>query len=279
MTSRAAITESERAPSNATRRNAVLSQELAPVGPSRVRIAVPVDLEALRQQADTAFGNGQIFESRADRFSEPVKVKVRATRVYPALRQIGLELDVDVTAAKGGTFSGKLNLAGRPVLDAATGTVTLVDITFPPVSGRDVIGQAPGIPRLGTEPFAAKFAAAAKLDVSRALAEVLPRAIHMLNQRLSDDLALEAKLTQAVPVSLELTRDGAWLLVDLTGDLAFVHDGANDRASLPGNPAATAPDATAATATTPPQTATPEKRPAAKKRPLQSKKTGSAKNT
>ena len=228
-----AIVEADKGQSNNAKRVANLSQDVAPVGPSRVRVAVPVDLEAMRQQAEAAFGNGQVFESRADRFSEPVKVKVRSTRVYPALRQIGLELEVEVTTSKGATFSGKLNLAGRPVLDAAAGTVTLADVSFPPVSAKDAGGQMPGVPRLGTEPFATKFASVAKLDVARALAEVLPRAKQMLNQQVGSDLALQSRLTDAVPVALELARDGAWLMVDLTGDVAFVYNGAMDTTNIP----------------------------------------------
>ena len=228
-----AIVEADKGQSNNAKRVANLSQDVAPAGPSRVRVAVPVDLEAMRQQAEAAFGNGQVFESRADRFSEPVKVKVRSTRVYPALRQIGLELDVEVSTSKGATFSGKLNLAGRPVLDAAAGTVTLADVTFPPVSGKDTVGQLPGVPRLGTEPFATKFASVAKLDVARALAEVLPRAKQMLNQQVGADLLLQSQLTEAVPVALELARDGAWLMVDLTGDVAFVYNGAMDATNIP----------------------------------------------
>lgn len=230
IASRMAIAEAERTQlGGGTKRSLVASQDSPPPGPARVRMAMPVDLEAMRQVAETVFPRSEVFESRADRFSEPVKVKVRGTRVYPALRQIGLELDVEVTTHKGVKHSGKLHLAGRPVLDAAAGTVTLADITFPPVSGKDAGGQvsglAPGIPRLGTEPFASRFAAAAKLDISRPMAEALPRAMHVLNQRIGEDMALEARLKQVVPVSLELARDGAWLMVDLVGDVAFVHDG------------------------------------------------------
>lgn len=259
ITSHIAITEAEPSQATATRRAPVLSQDNAPAGPSRVRFAIPIDLEAMHQVAQSLFANGQAFESRPDRFSAPLKVKVRNTRVYPAMRLIGLELDVDVTTLKGDTYSGKLNLAGRPVLDAAAGTVTLADITFPPVSGKDTVSQAVGIPRLGTEPFASAFAAAAKLDVSRALIDALPRATQMLNQHIGDDLLLQATLSQAIPVSLELAKDGAWLLVDLIGEVAFIQDGTmNPATAQPSNPTKTAEavvkDAPAAAAEKPAKT-------------------------
>ena len=224
VATRLSITEAGQA--NGAKRAAAVSQDPAPTGPSRVRLAVPIDLEAMRQAADAAFVNGTVFESRADRFSEPVKVKVKSTRIYPAQRQIGIELDVEATTLKGATFSGKLHLAGRPVLDTAAGTVTLADISFPPVSGKDAANQSPGMPRLGSEPFASAFAAVAKLDLSRALADVVPRARQMLNQDLGGDLVLQTEIAQATPVSLELARDGAWLMVDLVGKVTLVYDGA-----------------------------------------------------
>ena len=105
-----------------------------------------------------------------------------------------------------------------------------------------------------------------------------PRAGHMLNQRLGEDLALEAHLTQAVPVSLELARDGAWLMVDLTGDVAFVYDGAADKSALPNGAAATAAagaaaatGAAAAVTASSRSTSAAIKRPANTKRPVPSK--------
>ena len=235
IASRMTIQEAERGQSNSSKRQPILAQDTTASPQSSVRLAVPIDLEAMRQIAEATFAKGEVLESQADRFSEPVKVKVLDTRVYPAMRQIGLELDVEVTTRKGVKYTGKLNLAGRPVLDAATGTVTLADVTFPPVASKDASTKDAATntkaPRLGSEPFAGKFAAAAKLDVSRALSEALPRATHMLNQRVGEDLVLTTKLERAVPVSLEMARDGAWLLVDLTGEVVLQYDGAADQAA------------------------------------------------
>ncbi len=254
ITSRLAMTESEKAPLSTNRQGATMSQAGAPEGPSRVRVAMSVDLETMRQQAQAAFVDGQSFESRADRFSEPVMVKVRDIRVYPATNQIGLQLTVDVTTSKGTSYAGTLHVAGRPVLDAASGTVTLADVTFPPTSGRSLDGQASGLPRLGIEPFASKFAAAAKLDVSRPLADVLRRGRQLLNQRLTDDVRLQSTLTETVPVSFELARDGASLVVELIGDVAVVYEGAPDRIAATGGivqtvASASAPVAAVAAAT------------------------------
>lgn len=138
-----------------------------------------------------------------------------------------------MTPPQGSTYSGVLNLAGRPVLDTTAGLVTLADVTFPAVSSKDANGQRPDVPRLGTEPFAERFATVAKLDIASALAEALPRAKQMLNQQVGQDLQMRAELTQAVPVSLELSRDGAWLMVDLTGDVSVAYTGATEPVDIP----------------------------------------------
>lgn len=265
IATRLTVAEAERGtPSTSRRSQPVPSQSPQPPGPARVRMAVGVDLEAIGQAAEATFASGETIESRADRFTEPVKVKVRRTRVYPAQRQIGLELDLDVTTHKGATYSGKAHLVGRPVLDPATGTVTVTDVSFPAVSGGDAKRAKPeGVPRLGTEPFASKFAAAAKLDVARTLKDALPRASHMLNQRLGKDLVLTARLSEAVPASLELARDGAYLLLDLTGELTLVYDGAlepgapdiahAEPAKDAGGAATATPSSSVAKASAPPQ--------------------------
>jgi hypothetical protein len=229
IAARMMIAEGDRGQTPAGKRQPVPAMDARPPSYSHVKLAVPVDLAAMRQATKAAFSPDKTLESRSDRFSDPVKVKVRDTRVYPAMRQIGLELDVEVSGQKGAVHTGKLNLVGRPVLDAASGTVSLADITFPAVSKKDVAttnAATNEVPRLGTEPFAGIFAASAKLDVSRALAEAMPRTAHMLSQRISDDMVLTARFTHAVPTALEMAGDGVWLQVDLAGDISFVFDGA-----------------------------------------------------
>ncbi len=244
IVSRLTITEAEKAPISTNRQTATLSQVNTPDGPSRVRVVIPVDLETMRQQADRAFGGGQVFENRADRFSEPVSVKVKETRVYPALNAIGLQLTVDVTTSKGQFYNGKLHLIGRPVIDVAKGTVTLADVSFPVNSAKPPDGQQAGIPRLGIEPFASTFIAAAKLDVAQPLADTLKRGQQMLNQRLSDDLSLHTTFSETVPVSFESVKDGGALVVDLVGDVAFVYEGTPGPAVKPEMPAVAALAAT-----------------------------------
>jgi hypothetical protein len=233
IASRMTVSEFKRDQPQISKRPPVQSVEPPPTL-SSVRMAVPIDLDVARQATEAAFAKTKVMESRADRFSEPVKVKVSGVRLYPAMRQVGLELDVTATTASGAVHSGKLNLAGRPVLDADTSTVTLADVTFPLVSSKefskDTLGKfgatkVTNLPRLGIEPFASIFATAAKLDVSRALSEAVPRANQLLSLRFGDDVTLMAHLNKAEPVGVEIAGDRAWLIVDLSGDIAYTFTG------------------------------------------------------
>lgn len=234
IAARVAVVEGKRTMAGATKRQPIRSLDSPPVR-ATVRLALPIDLEAIRQAVETTFVTEQVLESRVDRFTDPVKVKVRGTRVYPALRQIGLELDVEATSNKGKTYAGKLNLVGRPVIDVAGGTVTLTDVTFPIVATRDASGRGVGpvsdMPRLGVEPFASMFAKSARLDVSRPLSEAPRRLAHLANRRIGDDLTLTGQFTEAIPVSFELAVDGAWLLIDVLGDVAFTYESTTEAAA------------------------------------------------
>ncbi len=192
-----------------------------------IRMAAPIRLDGLQQAAEAEFLRAGAMETQPDRFGPPVKVTVQRTRVYPSARQIGIELDLTATRFEGQSFKGKAHLVGRPVLDAAQSVVTLADITFPPVAQRDAGGsKAPAnAPRLATEPFASKLASVARIDVSREAADAVPRAMNLLHQRIGERLTLSARIDTAKPVSVETSRDGAWLVSDVTGALILTYDG------------------------------------------------------
>lgn len=222
IAARLSVTEAEKAGGGKQRKSLpVLSQNPLPPGQVRIRMGSQLSLDSMQQAAEATLVRAEQFESRSDRFTEPLKVKVRSARVYPALRQIGLELDLDVRNHKGHHHHGKAHLVGRPVLDVGTGTVAIADVSFPPVSAAAPGHKGPVAPRLGIEPFASRWMGAARIDVSRTLLDALPRATLMLNQKVDPDLVLTARLTQAVPVSVELVRGGAYLLIDLVGDASF----------------------------------------------------------
>lgn len=235
IAARMSVAEAEKSNSGRQRKTLpVLSQHAGAPGPARIRMGSLLSLDSMQQAAEATFVRADAFESRSDRFTEPLKVKVRGARVYPAQRQIGLELELDVTNHKGHHHHGKAHLVGRPVLDPNTGTVAVADVSFPPVSTNGPGAKAPAAPRLGIEPFASKWMAAARIDVARSLEDAVPRATLMLNQKIDNDLVLTARLSQAVPASVELVKNGAYLLIDLVGDVSFEYTApvADDAARL-----------------------------------------------
>lgn len=234
IASRLAVGEADRGAGLPVKRAPVYSQATRTEG-SRIRMAVPVPLEPLQQAATLAFKAAGPLETRADRFSTPVRVLVKGTRVYPAARQIAVELDVEATPVGGSAVAGKAHLVGRPVLDTASGVLTLADVTFPPAAPRDPgapRAAASGAPRLGPEPFASRLIAAARLDVASNATDAVPRAMHLLNQRLDERLVLAARLAKAEPSAIETSRDGAHLVLDLVGELLLHYDGPEERLAV-----------------------------------------------
>ena len=106
------------------------------------------------------------------------------------------------------------------------GLVSLADITLTPATVREATAGKPhqNVPRLTAEPIASRLAEAARLDLTRDLSEAVPRYSGLLHQRLDDNLALSARIEQATPVGVETTRDGAWLIADLTGTLTLTYE-------------------------------------------------------
>ncbi len=221
----ARIAIESRVPASPSPRRAVVHGQVATGGGSSVRVAVPLALDGVQRAVEDAFVRDGPHETRADRFGPPVKVDVRRTRLYPSNRQLAVELDLAASRFEGETFRGKAHLVGRPVLDASERTVALADITFPLVP-RDAAAPrtVPGAPRLAAEPLAARLAAVTRIDVSADLAEAAPRTSRLLNRRLDDRIAIAASLDSATPAAIEVTRDGLWLLTDVTGTLSLTYD-------------------------------------------------------
>jgi hypothetical protein len=199
-------------------------------GEARIRMAVPVRLDGLQQAAKAELAKAGVMETRPDRFGPPVKIAFHGVRAYPATRQIAFELDLTATRFEGQSFRGKAHLAGRPVLDSERAVISIADITFPPLPPREVANpQLPAsAPRLASEPFAVILARLGRIDVSREMADVVPQAMNLLQQRLGDRLTMTAKLVKHQPVGVETSRDGVWLVSDVAGELTLAYDGPHD---------------------------------------------------
>lgn len=226
-------------------RRGVVHGQVNTAGGAVIRVAAPVSLAALQPALDGAFVKVGSLETRPDRFGPPVKVDVRRVRIYPSLRQVGVELDIAASRFEGQTYLGKAHLLGRPVLDADKQVVTLADIGLAPTPQRDASTPkfASSAPRLANDPFTGKLAAVFRIDVARDAAEMLPRTNGMLQRRLDDKLSISSRLTAATPVSFDLSKDGGWLLTDLSGNLSLNYDGPGvvpEVANAPERPAETA---------------------------------------
>lgn len=205
-------------------------------GEARIRMAVPIRLDVLQQSVSAGLIKAGAIETRPDRFGPPVKVVVHGVRAYPAARQIAFELDATATRFEGQSFRGKAHLAGRPVLDAERAVVSVADITFPPLPPRDLANpQLPAnAPRLASEPFAGMLAAVGRIDINREVADIVPQAMNLLQQRLGDRLTMAAKLGRQQLVGIETARDSVWLVSDIPGELSLVYDGPHEIAAAPG---------------------------------------------
>ncbi len=246
IAARLSIETGERGGASAKR--GVVHGQVNTAGGAVIRVATPIALAALQPALDGAFVKAGSLETRPDRFGPPVKVDVRKARIYPSLRQVGVELDIAASRFEGQTYLGKAHLLGRPVLDVENRVVSLADISLAPVPQRDASSPkfAASAPRLANDPFSAKLAAVFRIDVARDVEEALPRTNGMLQRRLDDKLSIAARLTGAAPISFELAKDGGWLLTDLTGTFSLNYEGqgaASAVAVAPERPAA-APVAT-----------------------------------
>lgn len=230
IAARLSIENGDRSP--AAQRRALVQGQVNTAGGATVRIASPIRLDGIDTAIRTAFVDGGTIETKPDRFGPPVKVAVRQTRLYPAVRQLALEMDIAATKFEGQTFRGKAHLVGRPVLDAEQRIMTLADVTFPSAVQREA-GNAKmpaNAPRLASEPFAAKLAAIVRVDLARDIAEAAPRTSNSLNQRIDDRMSLSARLDKASAIGIETSKDGAWLVSEVSGNLSFVFEGAEEPA-------------------------------------------------
>lgn len=191
-----------------------------------IRAAGSVSLTALQPAIDAAFVKSSPFETRPDRFGPPVSVEVKRSRIYPAPRAIAVELDIAASRFEGQRFHGKAHILGRPVLDADSRVVSLTDVSLAPVPLRDA-GNAKtvaGAPRLASDPFIGKLAAAVRIDVASDLDNLLAQSRALLQRRIDDRLSVKATIHRAIPVSFEISAEGGWTVADLQGTLLLIHD-------------------------------------------------------
>jgi hypothetical protein len=117
-------------------------------------------------------------------------------------------------------MTGKAYLVGKPVLDRQTGILELRDIGFPAAPPKEA-KSAPGIIRIGEEPFAGRFAAAARLNVAGPLESILPRLNTQIRQALDETTEISGQFDAATIKSVEPIKGGFRFNLELDGVLAL----------------------------------------------------------
>ena len=117
------------------------------------------------------------------------------------------------------------------MLDRVTGILELRDIGFPgaqPKAGKTL----DGILRIGEEPFAGRFATAARLDMKQVIEGLQPRINAMLTRALDDTMDLSSAFDSMTVAAVEPVKDGFRLILDLKGALSIaVHAPAKTKTS------------------------------------------------
>jgi hypothetical protein len=197
---------------------------------SKTLLRLPFDVLApgLEEAVAAAFPKTDLIETRADAKSTPVKVRPVKVQLFPARDRVALELQLDVVEPKRLLgMSGKAYLLGRPVLDRETGILELRDIGFPPapVATRDAKTAAAAtngqLVRIGEEPFAGRFAAAARLNVTAPLESLLPRLNTQIRQYLDEQTEISGQFDAATIKSVEPIKGGFRFNLELDGVLAL----------------------------------------------------------
>jgi hypothetical protein len=187
-----------------------------------LRLPYDVGALALQQTIAAAFPKADVIETRADAKSAPIKVRVVSASTFPAREKLALELSLDVVEpSRLLGMTGKAYLIGRPVLDPETGILDIREIAFPGAPQKG--GKTPeGVLRIGEEPFAGRFAGAARLDIGRVIEGMMPRINAMISQPLDDVMELSGAFQSIKIVGVDPIKDGFRLMLELKGTLSIL---------------------------------------------------------
>jgi Domain of unknown function (DUF4403) len=191
-------------------------------GQTVLRLPYDVGALALQQALDAAFPKGDLIDTRADSKSSPAKVRVVSASTFPARDKVALELTLDVVEpSRLLGMTGKAYLVGKPIFAADTGILDVREIGFPGAPQKS--GKAPeGVVRIGEEPFAGRFASAARLDIGKVIEGMLPRINAMISQPLDETMELSGVFASLHVASVDPIKDGFRLTLELKGTLSIL---------------------------------------------------------
>jgi Domain of unknown function (DUF4403) len=192
--------------------------------PSQTILRLPFEINSANMLAAVvaAFPKTDIIETRADAKAQPLKVKTTGVQLFASRDRLALELQLDVVEpSRLLGMTGKAYLTGRPALDKDTGILDIRDIGFPTAPPKEAKAVAAGLLRIGEEPFAGRFAQAARLNMSGILADLLPKLNGQIRQSLADNMEIIGQFEGSTIKSVEPTVGGFRLNLELTGVLAL----------------------------------------------------------
>jgi Domain of unknown function (DUF4403) len=191
---------------------------------TQLRLPILIGNERLQAIAARAFPAKEQLTTQADRFSDAVQVATHKAQLYASQRQLALELDLDVLGPKPWAGrKGRFHLLGRPVLDAGLDTIAIDSVSMPLTTTRDSrdpkdAGAASKL-RIGAEPFAGRFAANIKFDISQDVLNAVAQANAGLEQQIDEHTTLSAKFTAGQASAVEPIGEGLAVIVTVTGQI------------------------------------------------------------
>ncbi len=190
-------------------------------GKTVLRLPFEINSANMLAAVVAVFPKTDIIETRADAKSPPLKVRPTAVQLFASRDRLALELQLDVIEpARLFGMTGRAFLTGKPVLDPGTGILDIRDIGFPAIPPKDA-KSPPGLLRIGEEPFAGRFASAARLNLSGVLGDLLPKLNAQIQQTLADKVAISGQFDVATIRSVEPVSGGFRLNLELVGVLTL----------------------------------------------------------
>ena len=196
---------------------------------TQLRLPILIGNERLQTIAARAFPAKEQLTTQADRFSDAVQVATRRAHIYASQRLLALEIDLDILGPKAWAGrNGRMHLLGRPVLDAGLETIGIDSVSMPVTTSKDVReakdgGNAPKL-RVGAEPFAARFASAVKIDISRDVQNAVAQINASLEQQVEDNTTMSVKFDSGQASAVEPISEGLAVIVTVTGQLMLQPD-------------------------------------------------------
>jgi hypothetical protein len=154
---------------------------------------------------------------------------MRQLTLFPSRGNLGIEMQFDIREpAKWSGLIGTAHFIGRPLV-RPNGLLEIESVEIPeqrarPIRGTPKAAEQRNMPRIGPEPFAARIARSARMDLGPAIRDVLPHANALVDQPLGNGFALSGRFVEIEVAGVEPIRDGFEVVFALTGMLALRYE-------------------------------------------------------